>query len=121
MVIAVNVDATEGPAKAIRQAFIGQDVYAAGYALAQAQSLNFPKDGPLHLVVGVNAPGQNWSEQRAAGVTKFLEEYKAKAAGREIKIVRLDTGTDLGIASVPISMPTRPPMPILIPASGMLR
>ena len=99
MVIAVNVDATEGPAKAIRQAFIGQDVYAAGYALAQAQSLNFPKDGPLHLVVGVNAPGQNWSEQRAAGVTKFLEEYKAKAAGREIKIVRLDTGTDLGITA----------------------
>lgn len=99
VVIGVNVDATEGPAKAIRQAFIGQDVYAAGYALAQAQSLNFPKDGPLHLVVGVNAPGQNWSEQRAAGVTKFLEEYKAKATGREIKIVRLDTGTDLGITA----------------------
>ena len=99
VVIAVNVDATSGPVKDIRQAFIGQDVYAAGYALAQAQSANFPKDGPLHLVVGVNAPGQNWSEQRAAGVKKFLDEYKEKNSARQIKIVRLDTGTDLAITA----------------------
>ena len=39
---------------------------SAGYSLAKAQSENFPKDGPLNLLVGVNAPGQTWSEQRAA-------------------------------------------------------
>jgi simple sugar transport system substrate-binding protein len=94
-VIGVNVDATQGPAKEARQAFIGQDLYAAGYALGQAQLASLPKDGPLHLVVGVSAPGQNWSEQRAAGITKALEEFKAANPGRQIKIVRLDTATDL--------------------------
>ena len=58
-----------------------------------------PKDGPLHLVVGVSAPGQNWSEQRAAGIMKALEEFKAASSGRQIKIDRLDTGTDLAITA----------------------
>jgi len=91
-VIGVNVDATQGPAKEARQAFIGQDLYAAGVALGAAQIANLPKDGPLHLVVGVSAPGQNWSEQRAAGIMKALNEFKAANPSRQIKIVRLDTG-----------------------------
>ena len=45
-------------------------------------------------MVGISAPGQNWSEQRGAGVTKFLEEYKAANPDREVTITRLDTGTD---------------------------
>jgi simple sugar transport system substrate-binding protein len=98
-VIGVNVDATAGPAREAREAFIGQDLYAAGYALGQAQAAKFPKEGPLHLVVGVSAPGQNWSEQRAAGITKALEEFKAANSGRQIKIARLDTGTDLAITA----------------------
>lgn len=98
-VIGVNVDATAGPARQAREAFIGQDLYAAGYALGQAQAAKFPKEGPLHLVVGVSAPGQNWSEQRAAGITKALEEFKAANPGRQIKIARLDTGTDLAITA----------------------
>ncbi len=98
-VIGVNVDATQGPAKEARQAFVGQDLYAAGVALGNAQIANLPKDGPLHLVVGVSAPGQNWSEQRAGGITKALEDFKAANASRQIKIVRLDTGTDLAITA----------------------
>jgi simple sugar transport system substrate-binding protein len=98
-VIGVNVDATKGPAKEARQAFVGQDLFAAGVALGNAQIVNLPKDGPLHLVVGVSAPGQNWSEQRAGGITKALEEFKAANPGRQIKIVRLDTGTDLAITA----------------------
>jgi simple sugar transport system substrate-binding protein len=98
-VIGVNVDATQGPAKEARQAFIGQDVFAAGYALGNAQIAALPKEGPLHLVVGVSAPGQNWSEQRAAGIMKALEEFKAANVSRQIKIVRLDTGTDLAIVA----------------------
>ena len=98
-VIGVNVDATQGPAKKARQAFIGQDLYAAGYALGQAQIAVLPKDGALHLVVGVSAPGQNWSEQRAAGIMKALDEFKTANSGRQIKIDRLDTGTDLAITA----------------------
>ena len=98
-VIGVNVDATQGPAKEARQAFIGQDLYAAGAALGAAQIANLPKDGPLLLVVGVSAPGQNWSEQRAAGIMKALNDFKAANPSRPIKIVRLDTGTDLAITA----------------------
>jgi simple sugar transport system substrate-binding protein len=98
-VIGVNVDATQGPSKEARQAFVGQDLFAAGYALGNAQIASLPKEGPLHIVVGVSAPGQNWSEQRAGGITKALEEFKAANSARQIKIVRLDTGTDLAIVA----------------------
>jgi simple sugar transport system substrate-binding protein len=93
-VIASNVDDTEGAAGNTRQAFIGQGFIPAGYALGKKMSEFFPKEGKIKALVGVSAPGQNWSEQRAAGVMKFLEEFKASSAGREVVIERLDTGTD---------------------------
>ncbi|MER8973996.1 MULTISPECIES: sugar ABC transporter substrate-binding protein [unclassified Mesorhizobium] len=93
-VIASNVDDTEGAAGNARQAFIGQGFIPAGYELGKKMSEFFPKEGKIRALVGVSAPGQNWSEQRAAGVMKFLEEYKAANAGREVVIERLDTGTD---------------------------
>lgn len=99
LVLAVNVDDSQGAKGNARKAFIGQSFVAAGYSLAKAQSLNFPKDGPLNLLVGVNAPGQTWSEQRAAGVTKFLEEYKAEHKDREVNISRIDSATDLAITA----------------------
>jgi simple sugar transport system substrate-binding protein len=94
IVIASNVDDTEGANGNARQAFIGQGFIPAGYSLGKAMSENFPKDGPIKALIGVSAPGQNWSEQRAEGVRKFLEEYKAANPGREVDIERLDTGTD---------------------------
>ena len=94
IVIASNVDDTEGAAGNARQAFIGQGFIPAGYALAEKMSEFFPAEGPIKAVVGISAPGQNWSEQRGAGVTKFLEEYKAANPDREVTITRLDTGTD---------------------------
>jgi simple sugar transport system substrate-binding protein len=93
-VIASNVDDTEGAAGNARQAFIGQGFIPAGYELGKKMSEFFPKEGKIRALVGVSAPGQNWSEQRAAGVMKFLEEYKAANTGREVVIERLDTGTD---------------------------
>ncbi|WP_411956251.1 sugar ABC transporter substrate-binding protein [Arvimicrobium flavum] len=93
-VIASNVDDTEGAAGNARQAFIGQGFIPAGYELGKKMSEFFPKEGKIKALVGVSAPGQNWSEQRAAGVMKFLEEYKAANSGREVVIERLDTGTD---------------------------
>src|SRR4051794_39950165 len=77
IVIGVNVDDTEGAKGNARQAFVGQGFIPAGYSLAKALSEDFPKDGPIKVLVGISAPGQNWSESRGAGVIKFLEEYKA--------------------------------------------
>lgn len=99
LVLAVNVDDSEGAAGNARKAFIGQGFVAAGYSLAKAQSENFPKEGPLNLLVGVNAPGQTWSEQRASGVMKFLEEYKATNPDREVNIHKIDSATDLAVAA----------------------
>ncbi|MDP1731428.1 MAG: sugar ABC transporter substrate-binding protein [Devosia sp.] len=97
IVIASNVDDLEGAAGNARQAFIGQGFTAAGYALAQAQAKNFPADGPIHVLVGISAPGQNWSEQRGGGVMKFLEEFKTANPDREIAFERIDSGTDLAV------------------------
>lgn len=99
LVLAVNVDDSQGAKGNARKAFVGQGFIAAGYSLAKAMSENFPKEGPLNLLVGVNAPGQTWSEQRAGGVTKFLEEYKAEHKDREITITRIDAATDLALTA----------------------
>ena len=99
IVIAVNVDDTEGAKGNARQAFIGQGFMPAGYSLGKAISEDFPKDGPIKVLVGISAPGQNWSESRGAGVMKFLEEYKAANAGREVSWERIDSGTDLAVTS----------------------
>ncbi len=95
IVIASNVDDLEGAAGNARQAFIGQGFVPAGYSLAQAQWKNMPAEGDLHILVGVSAPGQNWSEQRALGVTNFLDEQIAANPDRKITYERLDSGTDL--------------------------
>ncbi len=95
IVIGVNVDDLEGAAGNARQAFIGQGFLPAGYSLGKAQSANFPAEGPIKVLVGVSAPGQNWSEQRAQGVMNFLEDYKAANPAREVAWERIDSGTDL--------------------------
>lgn len=97
IVIASNVDDLEGAKGNARQSFVGQGLVSAGHSLAVAQSANFPKEGPIHVLVGVSAPGQNWSEQRAKGIMDALEEYKTANAGREITVERIDSGTDLAI------------------------
>ncbi len=99
IVIAANVDDTEGAKGNARQAFIGQGFIPAGYSLAKAISEDFPKDGPIKVLVGISAPGQNWSESRGAGVMKFMEEYKAANPGREVSWERIDSGTDLAVTS----------------------
>lgn len=98
-VIASNVDALEGPELKLRSAFIGQGLFKAGHSLGEAMSANFPKEGPVNVLIGVSAPGQNWSEQRAAGIGKFMEEYKAAHPEREVTFKRIDSGTDLGVVA----------------------
>ena len=108
IVVAVNVDDTEGAKGNARQAFIGQGFVPAGYSLGKAVSDSFPATGPIKVLVGISAPGQNWSESRGAGVMKFLEEYKAAHADRAVSWERIDSGTDLATstASAPTSTPT---------------
>lgn len=99
IVIAVNVDDSEGAKGNCRAAFIGQGFVPAGYSLGEAMSDYFPATGPIKAVVGVNAPGQNFSEQRAAGVVNFLEAFKAEHPDREISWERIDSATDLAVAA----------------------
>jgi len=93
-VIAANVDDTEGAAGNARAAFIGQGFIPAGYSLGEKMSEFFPAEGPVNIVVGISAPGQNWSEQRGMGVMNFMEEFAAANPDREVNVTRLDTGTD---------------------------
>ena len=94
IVIAANVDATEGEERTLREAFIGQNFIPAGESLSRALSQQFPKTGDLRILVGVSAPGQNWAEQRARGVMNGLEAFKRANPGRKIVIDRIDSGTD---------------------------
>lgn len=99
LVIAVNVDDTEGAKGNARQAFVGQGFKPAGYSLGKAISESFPKEGPIKVLVGISAPGQNWSESRGAGVMQFLEEYKGAHPDRQVSWERIDSGTDLAVTS----------------------
>ncbi|HCL67834.1 MAG TPA: ABC transporter substrate-binding protein [Rhizobium sp.] len=98
-VIATNVDDTEGAKGNKRQAFIGQDFQAAGYALAEDLATRFPKEGPINVVIGVNLPGANFSEQRAKGVEDYLNEYKAAHTDRKVNITRIDAGIDPSVTA----------------------
>ena len=93
IVIASNVDDLEGAKGNARQAFIGQGFVAAGHSLAAAQWKNMPTTGPIQVLMGVSAPGQNWSEQRALGVTNFLDEQIKAHPELNITYEKIDSGT----------------------------
>ncbi len=99
VVIGVNVDDSKGADGNKRAAFVGQGFRPAGHSLGKAISESFPKDGPVKVLVGVSAPGQNWSEARGQGVIDFLEEYKAANPTRDISWERIDSGTDLAVTA----------------------
>ncbi|PPE81127.1 ABC transporter substrate-binding protein [Kaistia algarum] len=98
IVIATNADDTE-PGGNERQAYIGQGLPQAGYALAKYMTTQFPKDGPVTVLVGINDPSANWSTQRASGILKGLEEWKAANPDRSITIDKLDSGGDNATAA----------------------
>lgn len=95
VVIAANVDDSQGAAGNARQAFIGQNFIPAGHSLGAAIAKHFPESGPIKVLVGVSAPGQNWSEQRAQGVINFMEDYKKAHPDRDVSWDKIDSGTDL--------------------------
>lgn len=93
-VLAITTDDSEGAAGNARLSFIGQTLYTAGFALAEDVATLFPAEGPIHVLLGVSAPGQNWAENRIKGVEGYLEKYKADT-GREVTWERIDSGLDL--------------------------
>ncbi len=94
MVIGVNVD--DGRRRAMPAGFVGR-ASAAGIRWAR-RSRRISRRRAIKVLVGISAPGQNWSEQRGQGVINFLEEYKA-TSGRDISWEKIDSGTDLAITS----------------------
>jgi simple sugar transport system substrate-binding protein len=99
IVIAVNVDDSEGDVGNARQAFVGQGFRPAGYSLGQAMSAHFPEEGPIRVLVGISAPGQNWSEARGGGVMDFMDDFIAANPDRDISYERIDSGTDLAVTA----------------------
>lgn len=93
-VLAITTDDSQGAAGNARLGFIGQTLRTAGYALAEEVATLFPAEGPVHVLLGVSAPGQNWAEGRIAGIEEYLEKYKADT-GRDVTWERIDSGLDL--------------------------
>ena len=69
IVIAINNDDVT-PGHNARQSYIGPAFLASGIALTKQLSSLFPNEGSINVLIGVNVPGANWSEQRAAGIVK---------------------------------------------------
>lgn len=82
IVLASNVDSAS-KAECGRLSYMGQNFIDAGEVLAKNTSKLFPASGPIHILLGISAPGQTWSEQRAQGIEKGLEAYKAANPGRD--------------------------------------
>jgi simple sugar transport system substrate-binding protein len=93
IVIAINNDDVT-PGHNARQSYIGPGFLASGIALTKYLATMFPKDGPINILLGVNVPGANWSEQRAAGIVKYLDDYRAANPSRKINVTKLDVGAD---------------------------
>jgi simple sugar transport system substrate-binding protein len=93
-VLASNVD---HPQKKNRLSFTGQNLEQAGYDLAAGLSQNFPKEGPIHVLIGISGPGQVWAESRGAGIARFMEDYRTANEAREITYEKIDSGLDLSV------------------------
>jgi simple sugar transport system substrate-binding protein len=93
-VIGSNVD---HPKKTHRLAFVGQDLEQAGYDLAAGLAPQFPKDGPIHVLIGISGPGQVWAESRGAGIARYMDDYKKANPGRDITYEKIDSGLDLAV------------------------
>lgn len=95
-VMSSNVDDLEGAQGNARAAFVGQSFLTAGQALGRAVAADFPETGPIRVLVGVNAPADNWSRTRADGVILAMEEWKAAHPDRDISWSEIDAGLDYG-------------------------
>jgi simple sugar transport system substrate-binding protein len=98
-VLTANVDDSQGAAGNARLAFVGQDLFQAGYELAKNLSKNFPKDAPTHVLLGLSRPGESWAEQRINGAKKFLDEYKASNPPQPLTYEVIDSSNDISVTA----------------------
>ena len=94
-VLTLNVDDTEGAAGNARLAFVGQDLFQAGYEVAKGLLADMDKSQPQHVLLGLARPGESWAEDRIGGARKYLEE--AIADGWNLTHDTIDSANDLSV------------------------
>ena len=102
-VVSYNVDDKDGAAGSARMGFIGSNLIRAGYTLGLGISKLFPEEGPIHVLLGTNDPGQQWSQERTQGAENFMKEYAAANPDRKITWDNIDAGYDLGVVGSRVS------------------
>lgn len=98
-VITANVDDSQGAAGNARVAFVGQDLFQAGYVLAEGLSKNFPTDKPTHVLLGLSRPGESWAEARIGGAKKFFDEYAAANPAQPLTYEVIDSSNDISVTA----------------------
>ncbi len=98
-VIVANVDDTQGADGNARDAFVGQDLFEAGYVLMKGLYAKIPADQPVHALLGLSRPGESWAEARIGGAKKFLEEAKAASPDRKITYEVIDSSNDISVTA----------------------
>jgi simple sugar transport system substrate-binding protein len=73
-VICANTDDPKKGEGNARLSYIGQDLEQAGYFLGQYAIKNLPEGEKFHFIIPAEAPGLEWAESRARGITRALEE-----------------------------------------------
>ena len=94
-VLTLNVDDTEGADGNARLAFVGQDLFQAGYEVAKGLLADMDKSQPQHVLLGLARPGESWAEDRIGGARKYLEE--ANADGWNLTHDTIDSANDLSV------------------------
>ncbi len=96
-VVAMNVDDTKGAAGNKRLAFVGQDLFQAGYELMKGLYEQMDHKKPQQVLLGLAKPGESWAESRIGGARKFLNEVKAAKPQEDISYKVIETATDTAI------------------------
>lgn len=98
-VITANVDDSQGAQGNARLAFVGQDLFEAGYLLMEGLYAKIPEDQPVNALLGLSRPGESWAEARIGGAKKFLDEAKAANPDREITYEVIDSSNDISVTA----------------------
>jgi simple sugar transport system substrate-binding protein len=96
-VVTLNVDDTEGGDGNERLAFVGQDLFQAGYDLMEGIYGMLDTSQPQHVLLGLARPGESWAEQRIGGARLFLEEQKAANPDLQLTWEVIDSANDLSV------------------------
>jgi len=96
-VVTLNVDDTEGGEGNARLAFVGQDLFQAGYELMGGIYAMMDTSKPQHVLLGLARPGESWAEARIGGARLYLEEQKAANPDLQLTWEVIDSNNDLSI------------------------